>query len=100
MPRSKTERSESWKGEILSLFKARKLSGNVATTFAKWQADWKRFRETSCRLSDQLAEMIVSGEHGIVPNGTDFHQGFCMRRMNEQRVSELTRLLEIAKPGK
>lgn len=83
--------------EILSVFKSRRLSGNAATAFARWQADWRRFRETSCRLSDHLAEIIITGQHGIVSNGTDFHRGFCLRRLNENRVSELTRFLEIAK---
>jgi uncharacterized protein YecT (DUF1311 family) len=81
--------------EILDAFKGRRAEKQERDAFIRWQRNWAKFRVNHCELSERLAELVVQGKDGIVENGTDFHRGFCMRRLNENRLVELNRFLEI-----
>ena len=81
--------------ELMTVFEQRKLGTGAINEFKAWQSDWRKFRVSSCLQSDKLAEAVIRGQSGIFPNGTDFHIGFCMRRMNEVRVDELKRFLKL-----
>lgn len=83
--------------QIEQAFSDHKLSPAARTAFHRWQTHSRQYRNASCKQSSKLADIIVEGVPGIVNNGTDFHEGFCLRSANEVRRKELTRFLEIAK---
>ena len=83
--------------EIEQSFSIRRLPPIAQRSFRRWQAHWRAYRDASCKESSGLAEIVVQGLPGIVLNGTDFHEGFCLRRANEARRAELGRFLEVAK---
>lgn len=82
--------------DIVTALGRHKTFNGEKRRFQLWQREWRDFRDRSCNLSNSLANTLTRGQPGVVPNGTDFHLGFCMKRFNEERVTELSSFLELA----